>query len=649
MKFKVTKQIFSKFPNAKFGALLIEGVDNTKEVGTRHALFNVISEVLERYKDVNIKDIPQIKSWREVFKQLDLNRNFLPSHEALLRRVMSKKELPQINPLVDIYNIISLKYLLPIGGHDTDKVKEIRIDETKGRETFIVMGTDKTEKINKEEFAYMDGNKILTRNFVWRQAETDKTTKKTRNIFIPIDDAPGNLSTNKIEEIASELARLITKYLGGSAKFGIVDRNNPEINFEKVKEMKIKDKKVNVSKGIKVNTDSKAIDEFLDRGPVEIFTREELKKKMMSGEKLRAYIGYDVTGPDLHLGNGCTMMKLRDWQQLGHHTILVIGDYTTRVGDHSDKLEKRKRLSVEEIEQNKKKFKEQFGRIVDLDSTEIRYNSEWLEPLTFNDVVNLASLFSVQQMIERENFAIRLKKNKTIGLEELLYPLMQGYDSVALKVDLEMGGTDQTFNLLAGRKIMEAFGMKPQNVITMPLIPGTDGRKMSKSWENYIPMLASANDLYGGIMSCCDEVVIEYFRLLTRVPLKETDEMKKELAAGKADPMELKKRLAFEVTKIYYDAKEAQKAQEHFEKTVQKGEVPDEMEEISYKGKPIALELAKFLVEKGLIPSNAEAKRLIKQGGLEVDRQKVTDLEGKFKIKKGSVIKIGKRRFIRLV
>jgi tyrosyl-tRNA synthetase len=424
---------------------------------------------------------------------------------------------------------------------------------------------------------------------------------------------------------------------------------------------------------MKVNTDPKAIDEFLDRGPVEIFTREELKKKMMSGKKLRAYIGYDVTGPDLHLGNGSTMMKLRDWQELGHHTILVIGDYTTRVGDHSDKLEKRKRLPVEEIEKNKKKFIEQFGRIVDLDSAEIRYNSEWLEPLTFNDVINLASLFSVQQMIERENFAIRLKEKKTIGLEELLYPLMQGYDSVALKVDLEMGGTDQTFNLLAGRKIMEAYGMAPQNVITMPLIPGTDGRKMSKSWGNFIPMLASANDLYGGLMSCCDEVTIEYFKLLTRIPLKEIDEMEKELKAGKADPMKLKKRLALEVTKIYYDEKEAQKAQEHFEKTIQKGEVPDKIKEVEITlkesrnsdefhssewstrpdkleahGDIEALDLVLMLSEKGCFSSHSEAKRLIKQGGFKIDDNRITELHQKVKIKDGSIVKIGKRRYFKI-
>jgi len=419
----------------------------------------------------------------------------------------------------------------------------------------------------------------------------------------------------------------------------------------------MKKKSFNVSKNMKVNTDPKEIEEFLTRGVEKVVTKEELKKKMSSGKKLRAYIGYDVTGPDLHIGHGATLMKLLHWQKLGHQVILVIGDDTSRIGDHSDKLEKRKRLTDKEIDFNKKQFREQFAKIIDLNIAEVRYNSEWLDKLKFRDVVELASLFSLQQMIDRENFAERLKMKKTIGLEEIMYPLMQGYDSVALNVDLEMGATDQTFNLLAGRKIMQAFGLKPQSVITVPFVTGTDGRKMSKSWGNYIPMRASAKDLFGGIMSCVDDVIIEYFTRLTNIPLDKIKEMEKDLKEGKIEPMELKKNLASEVTKIYYDEKEAQKAQEHFEKTVQKGELPEEVTMINgkiFKGSEISLlELLKTVVkvrkgDKGLPASNAEIKRLVKQGGVKIDGNPITDLDQEVDIKSNPIITIGKRYHLKV-
>jgi len=416
-------------------------------------------------------------------------------------------------------------------------------------------------------------------------------------------------------------------------------------------------KNINVSKGVKVNTNPKEIEEFLTRGVEKIIKKEELKKKMLSGKQLRAYIGYDVTGPDLHIGHGSTLMKLKHWQELGHKVILLIGDDTSRIGDHSDKLEKRKRLTDKEIDNNKSQFREQFGKIIELDKAEVHYNSEWLDQLKFRDVVELASFFSVQQMITRENFAKRLKSNKTIGLEELLYPLMQGYDSVALEVDLEMGATDQTFNMVAGRKIMHAFKIEPQCVLIVPFITGTDGRKMGKSLGNFIPMRATTNDLYGGIMSCIDDVIIEYFYRLTRIPIKEIEQLEKDLKFKKIGPMELKKKLAFEVVKIYYDEKQALEAEKHFEKTVQKGEVPDEVAAIDrkvFKGSQISLlEMLKTILKErkgdtGLPASIADAKRLAKQGGVKVNGKKATDLNKEINIQECPIITIGKRYHLKI-
>jgi tyrosyl-tRNA synthetase len=410
----------------------------------------------------------------------------------------------------------------------------------------------------------------------------------------------------------------------------------------------------------KINTDEKEIDEFLTRGVDEVITEKELKKKMMSGKQLRAYIGYDVTGPDLHLGHGATLMKLKHWQRLGHQVVLVIGDDTSRIGDHSDKLEKRKRLTNKEIDFNKQQFKEQFAKIVDIDKAEVRYNSEWLDNLKFRDVVELASLFSVQQMIERENFSKRLKNKTTIGLEEILYPLMQGFDSVALKVDLEMGATDQRFNLLAGRKIMEAHGMKPQNVITVPFVTGTDGRKMGKSLGNYVPMRAEPRDLYGGIMSSTDDVIIEYFERLTEIPMDEIHTMEKELKSGKTHPMEMKKKLAYEVTQLYYDEQIAQEAQKHFERAFQDKSLSEKDYILENPngviklvgsledGEISALDLAKWFVKLKHIPSNADAKRMIEQRAIEVNGKKLSEFNQKVDTKSGTKIKVGKKKWIKL-
>lgn len=395
-----------------------------------------------------------------------------------------------------------------------------------------------------------------------------------------------------------------------------------------------------------VVTDPKRIQEFLDRGTVEIIERPDLEKELLSGRPLRAYIGYDVTGPNLHLGHGATLMKLRDLQELGHQVIVVIGDFTAKVGDHSGLLEKRKRLTDEEIATSRSLFIAQFAKILDMEKVEVHYNSEWLAKLGFDDVIDLARLFTVQQMIERESFAQRLADQNPIGLEELLYPLMQGYDAYALKTDIQLGGTDQIFNLVAGRKIMEALGMKPQNIITTPLIPGTDGRKMSKSWGNYIAMSAAANDIYGGVMSAIDDVIIDYFKLLTRIPMSEIEKMSQAIAKRKTNPMELKKKLAFEVTKIYYDETAAQEAENYFETVHQKGALPEEIEEFTVTSE--ARMAAQLIFDAGLAASKSAAKRLIEQGGVEIDDQKITDPNQTITPADGMTIRAGKRRFARL-
>lgn len=395
-----------------------------------------------------------------------------------------------------------------------------------------------------------------------------------------------------------------------------------------------------------INTDPVKIREILTRGVYEVVTQKELEQKLLSGKQLHLKLGTDVTGPMLHLGHSVVHRKMRDFQELGHKVTLIIGDFTTLVGDHSDKVDMREERSTEAIKSDEESYKEQFFKTVLPELCEIRHNSEWLSPLNFNDVIELAKVFTVGQMLEREAFKKRFNEQKPIGLDELLYPIMQGYDSVALNCDVEFGGTDQIFNLLAGRKLMEARGMTPQNTLAMRLLTGSDGRPMGKSLQNYIPITAAPNDMYGKLMSIVDEVIFDYFGLVTRVPLSVIDEMRTEVKAG-SNPMEFKKRLALEVVGFYHGAAKANEAQAHFEKTVQGREAADEdIEDLDV----VVLENVSVLdvlrnVE-GL--SSSEIKRLAEQGGIEIDGNKVQNAVEKMIFKKGSLIRVGKRRFFRI-
>lgn len=403
-----------------------------------------------------------------------------------------------------------------------------------------------------------------------------------------------------------------------------------------------------------INTDPKKIDEVLSRGVEEVIVKENLRKEMLSGRELKIYLGTDVTGKDLHLGHATIHKKLRDFQELGHKVTLVIGDFTTLVGDHSDKLDQRIETNKEEITENLKTYTDQFGKTVDLSRVEIVHNSAWLSKLNFNDVIELARIFTVQQNIEREAFKKRITEGKPIGLDEFLYPLMQGYDAYALKTDIQIGGTDQTFNLMAGRKVMEHFGVKPQNIITIPLLVGNDGRKMGKSLKNYIAINSSAFDKYAGVMGIVDEIIISYFVSLTRITMGEIEEMEKALKSGSINPRDLKMKLAYEITKDFHGEKEAHEAEEKFKKVVQGGGIPEDIKEVEIgdvKGpsKTIKLTTAEALIKWGLCTSKSEAKRLIEQGGVDIDEQNFKDPKAIIEFKPGMIIKAGKKKFVKIV
>lgn len=391
-------------------------------------------------------------------------------------------------------------------------------------------------------------------------------------------------------------------------------------------------------------TDKNKIEEILSRGVHDVFTKDELREKLLSGKQLHIKLGTDVTGADLHLGHAVIHRKLRDFQELGHRVTLIIGDFTTLVGDHSDKVDMRKDTTQDDINKFKEYFKEQFFLTVQEEHTEIRHNSEWLKDLDFNDVIHLAKQFTIAQMLDRETFLIRYKEGKPIRLSEFLYPLMQGYDSVALHCDLELGGTDQTFNLLAGRNLMPVFDQVPQNAMTLKLLTGSDGRPMGKSLKNYIPLRDNAIDMYGKLMSIVDEVMWDYFELVTRIPMEEIENMKAEVEAGE-NPMKFKKLLAHEVTSFYHGNADANNAAKVFEETVQNKEVSEDIiEDVNVNGEMSILEFLKLAAPEA---SSGDIKRVIKQGGVEINGKKILDKNEIIDFDTNSLVKYGKRRYLR--
>jgi len=394
-----------------------------------------------------------------------------------------------------------------------------------------------------------------------------------------------------------------------------------------------------------INTNPEKIKEVLERGVSEVVVKEELQKKLLSGKSLRIYFGIDPTSPNLHLGHTVVLRKLRAFQDLGHEVILLIGDFTARIGDPTQRDAARVPLTEKQVKDNFKDYKKQAAKVLDFKKLKVKYNSQWLSKLNFADIIKLASNFTVQQMLARDMFARRMQENKPINLQEFLYPLMQGYDSVYMDVDLEVAGNDQIFNALAGRDLQKIYHNKDKDVLTTKLLLGTDGRKMSKTFGNTISLSDSPNDMFGKVMSMQDQLIYDYFDLCTGVPLQELAEIKNKLASGQ-NPRDIKARLAKEIVAMYNGKDAAEKAEKEFDSVFRNKEMPTDIPtfETAKENYPI-LDL---LFDAKLTDSKSEAKRLVEGGGVEINKQKIQDWKQEIKIEDGMIIQAGKRKFIKI-
>ncbi len=384
--------------------------------------------------------------------------------------------------------------------------------------------------------------------------------------------------------------------------------------------------------------------ELIKRGTEEIISLDDLISKLKEGRPLTVKAGFDPTAPDLHLGHTVVLQKLKHFQDLGHNVKFLIGDFTGMIGDPSGKSETRKALTKEEVLSNAETYKEQVYKILDPDKTDIMFNSVWLDKLGTRGVLELMSKYTVARILERDDFAKRYKDHQPIGVHEFLYPLMQGYDSVAMKADIELGGTDQKFNLLVGRELLRDYGLKPQIAITMPIIEGLDGvMKMSKSLGNYVGISESSDDMFGKLMSISDDLMMKYYTLLSDKSIKEIEQMKIDIASGTLHPMEAKKLFAMEIIERYHSSEKAIEAREKFEKIFAKKEIPDDIVEYRLKGET----LLDIVMSLNFTDSRSNARRLAEQGGITLNNERITDLS--VVVDSECILKVGKRKFAKLI
>ncbi|MCK9484002.1 MAG: tyrosine--tRNA ligase [Candidatus Marinimicrobia bacterium] len=394
--------------------------------------------------------------------------------------------------------------------------------------------------------------------------------------------------------------------------------------------------------------------EVIKRGTEELISEEEMVRKLENSIKtnrpLRIKQGFDPTAPDIHLGHTVGIRKLRQFQDLGHKIVLIIGDYTGMVGDPSGKNETRPRLDRKTLMKNAETYENQFFKILEKSKTEIHYNGEWFAEMKFDEIMNLAAKFTIARILERDDFTKRYKEGNPISLHEFYYPLMQGYDSVAIKADVELGATEQKFNLLTARDVQREYGQEPQVILTLPVLEGIDGgQRMSKSLGNYIGIDDEPNEMYGKVMSIPDSLILKYFTLVTDYSLDQLQELKRRLDDQHTNPMVLKKELARTIIAMYHSNESARSAEQNFERVFSKKEIPVDIEEIVVASSDLPKLLVKALTDCGAVASNGEARRLIQQGGVRVNDEKINDVNYTFNQKGKYITKVGKRRFIKFI
>jgi len=632
MLFKVDSEIFNKVEDYCVGIIVACGLNQPGDPGgLTDYRQSVTEEARTQLSGADIKTTPKIAKYRAAMNALGVNANkYQTSIEALLHRVQSGDNIESISPAVDLGNAVSIKYGFPVGVHNIDSFlgdMEVRFSD----DNDLFDGSK-----NQKEPVYVTGNSVRTRNWLWRQTEAGRTTThNAENLLFLIDGFEER--ADDIIRARNELSLLLTTRFGCDVRVGFVSSKNPSFKIAGLTE-----------------TEKNAEDDLkiILKGAAEHTEESEIYERLLNakneGRALRVKFGLDPSAPDLHIGHAVLLRKIRQFQEMGHMAVIIFGDFTGMLGDPSGKSKTRNQLTHEEVRSNAKTYQDQIFKIIDPNKTEIHFNSDWLGDMKFADILTLCGKTTVARILERDDFSSRFKNHSPIGLHEFLYPLMQAYDSVAIKADIEIGGTDQTFNINMGRRIMQSYGLDSQLTLFMPLLEGTDGvEKMGKSLGNYVGITEPAAVIYEKLMGIPDNNIIKYFNLCTDLHPDEIQKIQQSLDGG-ANPRDVKMRMAYEITLLYCGEDDAREAEKRFVSVYQKGEVASDAPVIELEaGENSGYALVDALAEAAN-KSKSDIRRLFKQNAVSLNGEKISDPGGIANIDTGDIIQIGKGVFYKI-
>lgn len=643
MFFRIDKKIANAGDGIYTGVVVAYGLDNKTACSqTAELLQTAVRDTYESLEGRNVRDIENLSLYRNAMKDLGIHPSKFPcSIEAILNRISKKGEFPSLGPVVDLGNYISVKYKVPVGVHDMDTfhnddlcIRLASLDDCKAEENQF-----DHDKLVEGEPVYAAGSSVRTRRWLWRQTPSGRVDENSMNFIFPIDGFSCNKET--IDAACDELVSLIKSIFGVEAQMGKLTPEETEFRFGPMteEEKNIEDQIAIMLKGVAQYT---AVPEI----------REKLNHARKENRPLRIKLGLDPSAPDIHIGHSVVLRKIRQLQDLGHTAVIIIGDYTGMIGDPTGKSKTRKQLSREDVEHNANTYMEQIFKIIDREKTEVYYNSEWLSKMNFGDVIELAAKCTVARMLERDDFNNRFTNHLPLSVHEFFYPLMQAYDSVAVKADIELGGTDQTFNILMGRNIQKDYGQEPQLTLFMPLLEGIDGvEKMSKSLGNYIGISEPAEVIFEKVMKIPDALIIKYYNLCTDIHPTEIARLQKALDTG-TNPRDIKMLLAHEITKLYAGKDAADQAEERFKAVYQQNQMPKDAPMLAISADselPDGEQIISALVQGGYYKSKGEARRVFAQGGAQLDGERITDPKAISIAGETADLKMGKAKFFKII
>lgn len=628
MKLNVSADILQKHPKLQTVFILAENLELGKSENELKEAF-LLAEDEFRNSDQSKK----IAEYKSAMGNIGVS-NMKCSVEALYSLVSKGKSLYLNNEIIDAYNLFGYKFSLCLGGYDVDRLGDNLVLRQ-------VVDGDKFKQLNKEDYqklssgvVFADENEVLCNGWICKQSDEQKIRSNTKNVLFRIEVC-GDASDSKL--VVDRFKKFLEEWFSfDNFQYQVLNEKAMEGAFDLSK------------KALDRRARYRDYTDLLERGVANVLVKDSLMSRLIEGDKLRIKHGVDPTGSMLHIGHGVNYIKMREFQKRGHTIVFLIGSFTARLGDPSDKSESRNLLTKEEVKENAKEYLNMVSRVLDIENNiEIVYNGDWYDEMSVDDFIRLMGKTTVARMLERDMFKKRIEDGKGIGLHELVYPLLQGYDSVVLDTDLTVIGNDQTFNELQARPLMEEKGMYPQDLIAMDLLIGTDGtQKMGKSLGNFIAFDDTPEDKFGKIMSIPDSAIETYYAVTTMVSKEELERVRIQLKDSDVNPRDLKMDLAWKVVELYDSAKDADRAREHFVKIFQEGEKPVEMNEILVE---CGVGLIDVMRDNSMVKSGGEARRMIEQGGVKIDDVSVEELDFSFDEIGEFVLRVGKRKFLKVI